>query len=101
MAKKRRPSHKPAAASKGEQAPLVLPSRLTTRRLWGALGVVVALAAAAVLTVARRSGVPLADGSLLPFPTSVAAVEEVSVSAADFVGSDACASCHRSQFGAQ
>ena len=101
MARKRKPSHKPAAAEvpKGEPAPLVLHTHRTTRRLWGALGVVVALAAAAVLTVARRSGGPFADRPLLPFPPQAGdGGEVVPVGTADFVGSEACASCHQSQF---
>ncbi|MGQ0649409.1 MAG: tetratricopeptide repeat protein [Gemmatimonadaceae bacterium] len=100
MSKKRkRPTKRGAPSDDTAKTPLDFPSRLTKPRLWAALGVVVAMSAAALLVVLRTGESPESLGGREPLPApSRPYVEPVPASAADFVGSEACAGCHRSQF---
>jgi tetratricopeptide (TPR) repeat protein len=111
MAKKRRESSK-GETGKGRErrigpvgsvsgnAPVPIATRLTRRRLFAMLAGVVALAAAAVLTVIRPWGTGANDGgTLVPLPTpTVAFVDSSGIGSADFLGSEACASCHASEY---
>jgi tetratricopeptide (TPR) repeat protein len=65
------------------------------RTVWLAL-VALALAAASVLLISKRSA-PVSSAPLSAFPAAPA-VPADSVTFADFVGSEACASCHSTEF---
>ncbi len=80
-----------------------LPPRFPRSRLWLLLAIVVALAIAALLVVFRpwSGDVGDAEGAgasreALPPPT--ARLTAASVTSDDFLGSDACADCHRAEF---
>ena len=102
MAKKKRgaPTSGPPKPTPSERPPLAFP--LGRRRLWGALGVVVLMAISALLVVVRRTGGGDADatGPLEPLPPSRVAPVARTVAQSDFVGSEACASCHRAAYDA-
>lgn len=77
-----------------------LPPRFPRSRLWMLLAIVVVLALAALLSVFRPwSGDGGADsGSREPLPAPTTRVAAATVTSDDFLGSDACASCHRAEF---
>ncbi|MCC6319789.1 MAG: tetratricopeptide repeat protein [Gemmatimonadaceae bacterium] len=83
-----------------DESPAAAPAsaRLTRGRLWAALGVVAAMTVAATLTVLRTSRDAPDSGVETPLPPPRVAFEAADVSASDFLGSEACASCHRAAY---
>lgn len=77
-----------------------LPPRFQASRLWLLLGMVALLALAALLTVVRPWGDRGASDSatLEPLPPPTVRLAAASITNDDFVGSDACASCHANEY---
>jgi tetratricopeptide (TPR) repeat protein len=69
------------------------------RRRW-ALLVVAILLAAAILVVRWRSGGEAVEATVVRLPPPLAPAPVDSIAAADFIGSGACAGCHRAEYAA-
>lgn len=103
MAKKRKPAGEARRRAGGEEAPATsAPTSSRSRApLWGAIAAVVLIAVAAFLLWGRGGASSVAAGvPPEPLPPPRVAFAADTVSARDFVGSNACASCHRAAFDA-
>ncbi|MEP7383579.1 MAG: tetratricopeptide repeat protein, partial [Gemmatimonadota bacterium] len=103
MAKKRKtttspPRHSPAAHA---TPPSGSPRGPARTRLWGSIAITAVAVVVALFALSRRSAVPGGgDTVLAPLPPPRVVFIADSTSPADFVGSTACASCHRAAFDA-
>lgn len=94
-------SAKPKAKPRGQrQLPSETPPRLTSTRLWWLLAAVALLAGAGVLTVWRPSWNGEDVAAPLSLPPPKVAFQDTAIVSGDFVGSQACASCHQAQYAA-
>ncbi|MEO6446741.1 MAG: hypothetical protein ABIZ91_13360, partial [Gemmatimonadaceae bacterium] len=103
MARKKKDRGRPPAriVSAKDTAANPLPDTFPPRRLWLLLGVVVALAIAAILTLSRpwNWGAGEGKGPRVELPPPGRTSQESNGAApGDFVGSESCATCHQPQF---